>query len=148
MSARWMPLASWRDGLEPDELTAEAAADPIDRDLDEADDWTNSGLNFGEEPRSEEYFDPWGCYHIWADIRESIHDNEIEAIRRFCWQTIQIQNDEAGLSMLTWQICHAAASRNCINSMGTNNTSGELNNAEENCWTALCLFILGIIVGY
>lgn len=42
-------------GTNQDEETAEAAADPLKRDLDENGDWTNSGLNFGEEPLPEKY---------------------------------------------------------------------------------------------
>lgn len=112
-------------GIEPGKVIAEAVTDPIERDLDEADDWDESSLRFGEEP-PDEYFDPWGCYHIWAGMQESRHDNETTATCHFCWKAIKIQNAEAGSSMLTCQLCHAAACRNCTENMATNNTSGEL----------------------
>lgn len=113
-------------GIEPGEVIAETTTDPIERDLDEADDWDESGLNFGEEPSPDEYFDPWGCYHIWSGIKESRHDNETKAICHFCWEAIEIQNAEAGSSMLTCHLCRAAACRNCTENMAASNTSGEL----------------------
>lgn len=106
----------------------EAVADAVERDLDEADDrtvWANSDMDFGEEPPSV-YFDPWGCYHVWADMQESTFDHEIDTTCHFCWKTIEIQNAESGSSMLTCQLCRAAACKNCTENMATNNTSGEL----------------------
>lgn len=111
---------------EPDNVIAEAGADPIEQDLDEGVDWQNSGFDFGEEPMPGEYSDPWGCYHIWVDMRESRLENEIEATCHFCWEKTEIKSKGSESKIFTCQLCDAGACRKCTEKMAAKNAPGEL----------------------
>lgn len=91
------------------EVTAEAAADPLKRDLDEAGGWTNSGLDFGEEPLPRSIW----CMEIlsnlgWYARIQTWKRSQTQGDMSFFVEAIDIQNEGAELTRNTNMPTHTS----------------------------------------